>query len=120
MICHPERASRIRCARCSRSRIAGGESKDLHSFLPIHFLDLKFEGSAIYLHREDFQQALTKNALWVEVPRDMTRDQIEVVNDKYVICTGTFVASMHGHMGMTSGEMANVTRLEVWTLPGGH
>jgi hypothetical protein len=55
---------------------------------------LEFEGNAIYLHQEDFQQALTKNALWVDIPKDMTRAQIEAVNDHYVICTGTFVAAM--------------------------
>ena len=80
---------------------------------------MEFEGNAIYLHREDFQQAIDKNALWIDVPKDMTRNQIEAVNDHYVICTGTFVAAMRGHMGMNSGEMANITRLEIWTTPSG-
>jgi hypothetical protein len=79
------------------------------------FLHLEFEGNAIYLHNEDFRYALTKNALWINVPKDMTQAQIKVVNDQYVICTGKFVASMHGHMGLNSGEITDVTRLQVWS-----
>jgi hypothetical protein len=79
------------------------------------FLHLEFEGNAIYLHSEDFQYALTKNALWINVPRDMTQQQMKVVNDQYVICTARFNARMHGHMGMNSGELTDVTRLQVWS-----
>jgi hypothetical protein len=79
------------------------------------FLHLEFEGNAIYLHGEDFQYSLTKNALWINVPKDMTQGQIKAVNDQYVICTGRFVAGMHGHMGLNSGEIDDVTRLEVWS-----
>jgi hypothetical protein len=95
--------------------IATPQSYDVKRIRIIGFLHLEFEGDAIYLHREDFQQALTKNALWIEVPKDMTRTQIEAVNDHDVICTGSFAEAMHGHMGMNSGEMAHITRLEVWT-----
>jgi len=78
------------------------------------FLHLEFEGNAIYFHSEDFQYGLTKNALWIDVPRDMTQQQKELVNNQYVICTARFDANMHGHMGMNSGELTDVTRLEVW------
>ncbi|MFP5236501.1 MAG: hypothetical protein ACLGSD_11415 [Acidobacteriota bacterium] len=81
----------------------------------IGFLHLEFEGDSIYLHREDFEFGITKNALWIDVPRDMTPDQIKSVNDNYVICTGTFAAGMHGHMGLNSGEVAKITRLQLWT-----
>jgi hypothetical protein len=79
------------------------------------FLHLEFEGNAIYLHHEDFLYALTKNALWINVPKGITQGQIKAVNDQYVICTGKFVASMHGHMGLNSGEITDVTRLQVWS-----
>jgi hypothetical protein len=78
------------------------------------FLHLEFEGNVIYLHSEDFRYALTKNALWIDIPKGMTKEQITVVNDQYVICTGRFVAGMHGHMGLNSGEITDVTRLVVW------
>jgi hypothetical protein len=78
------------------------------------FLHLEFEGNVIYLHREDFDYAITKNALWVNIPKGMTKEQMKAVNNSYVICTGRFRAGMHGHMGMNSGEMDEITRLEVW------
>ena len=79
------------------------------------FLHLEFEGDVIYLHSEDFHYSLAKNALWINVPKDMTQEQTKAVNDQYVICTGKFVASMRGHMGLNSGEISDVTRLEVWS-----
>jgi hypothetical protein len=97
--------------------IANPQTYDGKRIRIIGFLHLEFEGNAIYLHREDFLQALTKNALWIDVPNDMTRAQIKAANDQYVICTGTFVAAMHGHLDLNSGEMAQITRLEVWTTP---
>jgi hypothetical protein len=80
------------------------------------FLHLEFEGNAVYLHSEDFQYSLTKNALWISVPKDMTLEQEKAVNDQYVICTARFVAGMQGHMGMNSGALTDVTRLQVWSL----
>jgi hypothetical protein len=71
----------------------------------------------IYLHSEDFRHALTKNGLWIDLPSGMNEGQKKAVNDQYVICTGRFVASMHGHMGLNSGEVTNVSRLQVWPNP---
>jgi hypothetical protein len=97
--------------------IANPEAYDKKMVRITGFLHLEFEGNAIYFHNEDFRYGLTKNALWIDIPKDMTREQIKIVNDQYFICTGRFVASMHGHVGLNSGEIADVTRLEIW---GGH
>jgi hypothetical protein len=94
--------------------IANPQAYDNKTVRITGFLHLEFEGNVIYLHREDFQYGLTKNGLWIDVPKDMTKEQIKAVNDQYVICTGRFVAGMHGHMGLNSGEVTNVSRLEVW------
>ena len=93
--------------------IANPQAYDGKTVRIIGFLHLEFEGNVIYLHNEDFRHGLTKNGLWIEIPKDMTKEQMKAVNDQYVICTARFVAKMHGHMGMNSGEVANVTRLEV-------
>lgn len=94
--------------------IANPQSFDGKRVRIIGFLHLEFEGDEIYLHREDFQNVLPKNALWINVPKDMTHAQIEAVNNHYVICTGTFVATMHGHGGVNSGEISKITRLQIW------
>lgn len=81
----------------------------------IGFLHLEFEGDVIYLHKEDFQFGLTKNGLWIDVPKDMTKEQMKTLNDQYVICSARFVAGMHGHMGLNSGELTDISRLELWS-----
>ena len=80
----------------------------------IGFMRIEFEGNAIYLHREDFEYGISKNALWVDIPTDMTKRQRDDTNLHYVICVGVFRAKSHGHMGMFSGTITEVKRLERW------
>ena len=81
----------------------------------IGFLRIEFEGNAIYLHREDFDHGIGKNGLWVAIPNDMTKQQQDEVNMHYVICVGVFTARWQGHMGMFSGEIRSVRRLQFWS-----
>ena len=81
----------------------------------IGFLRLEFEGNAIYLHQEDFEHAISKNAIWIDLPVDLSKKQTAEVNNKYVICQGIFRSGDHGHMGMFSGSLTNITRLESWS-----
>jgi hypothetical protein len=94
--------------------IANPQAYDHKRVRIIGYLHLEFEGNAIYLHREDFDYGLTKNAIWINVPGNMTEEQMKLVNDSYVICTARFRAGRQGHMGMNSGEFYEVTRLETW------
>jgi hypothetical protein len=94
--------------------IANPSKYDHKTVRIVGYLHLEFEGNAIYLHKEDFQYSLSRNALWIEVPKDMTKEQMKAVNDHYVICTARFVARGHGHMDMNSGEVADVSRLQIW------
>ena len=80
----------------------------------IGFLRVEFEGNAIYLHREDFDHGISSNGVWIDIPTDMTKYQKDEVNMRYVICAGVFRASDHGHMGMFSGAITNVRRLQLW------
>jgi len=94
--------------------IANPQTYDEKTIRVIGFLRLEFEGNVLYLHNEDFLHGIEKNGLWVDLPRDITQEQIRTINNHYVICTAKFVAKMHGHMSMNSGEVSNITRLEVW------
>jgi hypothetical protein len=80
----------------------------------VGYLHVEFEGNAIYLHRDDFEHAIYENSIWIHLPKDIPQAQIKTVNDRYVICTARFIASRHGHMGMFSGELEDVRRLEPW------
>jgi hypothetical protein len=55
----------------------------------IGFLRREFEGDAIYLHHEDFEYAISKNAIWLDRPKDFSEKQTSEVDKKYVICEGT-------------------------------
>jgi hypothetical protein len=80
----------------------------------IGFLHLEFEGDALYLHREDFEMALTKNSVWIRRPQYLTKAQIEAINNRYVLCVGVFRADRNGHMGLFTGEIGQITHLELW------
>ena len=71
------------------------------------FYRTEHEGTAIYLHREDYTQGLSCNGLWV------TRDA-EEHNMKYVLLQGRFNAKNHGHLGLWSGEIDQVNRMIPW------
>ncbi len=82
----------------------------------IGFLDLAFEGTALYLHREDLAYGVLGNSIWVNVSSEMHK-RAKVLNRKYVIIRGTFDANNHGHMGLFSGALTNITRCDVWADP---
>jgi len=78
----------------------------------IGFLNLEFEGDALYLHREDLVQGLD-NCVWVHRTDVMERDQ-KKLNRHYVVIEGIFDAQDHGHMGMFGGAIKDITRIENW------
>jgi hypothetical protein len=66
----------------------------------------EFEGNALYLHREDYEQGLTKNGLWMHGKPEY--------NLTYVLVEGRFNAKRLGHMDLWSGEIGAITRLVPW------
>ncbi|WP_395751049.1 hypothetical protein [Prosthecobacter sp.] len=75
----------------------------------IGFLNVEFEGDAIYLHEDDFKHSITKNGLWVDASSIKPG-----LKQKYVLIEGTFDAKMTGHMGLWSGSLQEITRCEAW------
>jgi hypothetical protein len=69
-----------------------------------------FEGTAIYLHAEDYENSLYTNGLWVEL--EPLRGLVP--SDCYVLMEGFFEADEHGHMGLWSGAITGVTRVMAW------
>jgi hypothetical protein len=64
------------------------------------FCNFEFEGNAIYVHSEDYSNANTKNALWVNVPDNATK----LPNGPCMVL-GVFDATDHGHLGLFSGAI---------------
>src|SRR5262245_34650610 len=72
------------------------------------YVRLEHEGSAVYLHKEDFERSLSRNGLWLTGP-----EQGEV-SDCYALVEGRFDARNKGHLGLWSGAIDRVSRLERW------
>ena len=81
----------------------------------VGYLNIAFEGDAIYLHEEDFNRSLTANALWIDAKPEM-RKELRKLSRGYVILEGVFDPSDTGHMGLFSGALNNITRADSWKV----
>src|SRR5437899_3376183 len=79
----------------------------------IGFLRLEFEGDVLYLHREDYENAILGNGIWVSVTPAIAK-QKPTLNMNYVLLEGVFSSSERGHMGMWSGAINQIRRPELW------
>jgi hypothetical protein len=75
----------------------------------VGFVHFEFEGDSIWLHREDYEQMLTSNAVWLSAAPEQERS---FGNSRYGLVEGTFNAKRHGHGGLFSGAIELITRLE--------
>jgi hypothetical protein len=109
-------ATAVSCLAASQSAesvsmvqlIATPEKFDGKAIQVVGFLRLEFEGNALYLHREDYDHGIYRNALWIEFPHDQDGDK---VNGRYVFVQGTFRAKLHGHMDLFSGTISDAASL---------
>jgi len=72
------------------------------------FLNLQFEGTAIYIHKDDCDYGLNKNGFWVDFSDQVTSEQRAKVNGKYVLLEGTFDMERAGHFGLWSGTIKDI------------
>lgn len=72
---------------------------------------LAFEAKSLWVTKEDLTNAITKNAIWLDVTLD--KESIKL-NYTTVIVEGTFNPDRMGHLGMYSGTIEKVTRMELW------
>jgi hypothetical protein len=83
----------------------------------IGYLNLEFEGNAIYLHKEDYSKGISNNGFWVSFSKETAeKKKLNDYNKKYVIIVGTFDMDARGHMGMFGGTIKNITRLDLWNF----
>jgi hypothetical protein len=77
------------------------------------FMNLEFDGNAIYLHQDDYKHNITKNGLGADVSDDIRKKSADF-DLKYVVVVGTFNAQMTGHLGLWSGSIQKITRCMAW------
>jgi hypothetical protein len=91
--------------------LANPEMHHQKTILVDGFLKLEHEGNCLYLHREDYEQGLSKNAIWVEVTEDI-EEKLKELNLQYVMLVGVFDAHRKGHFDSCSGTIKGITRAE--------
>ncbi len=84
------------------------------------FVRIEHEATAVYLHRDDWEHSLTKNGLWLATNDAAPEGTKEAeVNNRYALIEGRFNANMKGHMGLWSGSIERITRMEAWEIRKG-
>jgi hypothetical protein len=96
--------------------IADPERFDGRLIHVIGFLRLEFEGNVLYLHREDYEQGILGDGIWVDVTPEI-KQQSKTLNMNYVLMEGVFSSGDRGHMGLWSGTIEKIRRAEVWSGP---
>ena len=76
------------------------------------FIHFEFEGNGIYLHREDYEQRLYSNGLWVQL--NERYKPVVPCQNRYVLIEGLFEGRNQGHMGLWSGAITDITRCINW------
>lgn len=80
------------------------------------FLDLNLEGDVLYLHREDYQNLLRQNAIWVDTTEEMGKNRAGL-NTKYVRILGTFRAGPRGNDRTLVGGITQIKEAKLWSDP---
>ncbi len=79
----------------------------------IGYVALEFEGTAIFLHKEDCDHALMANGLWLDVDEAVLKKRKEY-HHKYVLIEGTFNAKNKGHLGAWPAAVEKISRWYIW------
>ncbi|HEY6374659.1 MAG TPA: hypothetical protein VIX90_03950 [Edaphobacter sp.] len=72
-------------------------------------LVLEFEGEALYLHREDFQQGLTRNAIRIALTLEQEK-QYKDFSGSYVLVEASF-KKVQNSEDIFTGSLFNVRRI---------
>jgi len=86
----------------------------------IGFVRFEFEGNALYVSQLDYENAVPRNGLWIDPPdgfQSFDGASKAQPNTQYVLVEATFNAEKRGHMGMWSGTLEHVSRLQAWHFP---
>jgi hypothetical protein len=74
----------------------------------VGFVSIEREETAVYLHKEDFLQGLTANAVWL----DLEKAGVNLPQKSgYAIVEGRFDRTQHGHMGMFAAGIDQIDRV---------
>jgi hypothetical protein len=71
------------------------------------YMITEFEGTAIYLTREDYDNRIYKNSVFLLIGKG---SDYQFYNKEYVTLNGTFIKG-NGHMGLFSGMLEDISNI---------
>ncbi|RYZ98847.1 MAG: hypothetical protein EOP47_18305 [Sphingobacteriaceae bacterium] len=74
------------------------------------YLNLQFESDRLYFHKEDYNNSIRENSLWVSGRGDEKFTEAMKCNNHYVLIEGTF-------SNINGGLLENIDRIEIWERP---
>ncbi len=78
------------------------------------FLNLEFEGTAIFLNKEDSENYIPKNAIWIDVSKKFIYAvHSSILNQRYVVLEGVFDVNNLGHESTYSGGIKNISKIKL-------
>ena len=89
------------------SLLANPSKYDGLEILTSGYVHFEFEGNGIYLHKDDYDNSLYKNGLWISLATNVPQKPCQ---NSYALVIGTFRAGSRGHMGLWSGSIEQATR----------
>lgn len=87
------------------------EERDGKPIRVVGLCTFEFESKAMWVSREALDEAITKNAVWLDTP---ITDKLRAMNRKVMIVEGVFSAKRKGHLGLYSGSIEQISRVDQW------
>jgi hypothetical protein len=96
--------------------IATPEKFDGKLISVIGFLRLEHEGYLLYLGKEDYDNVVLANALWVDATEEMGQNRVKL-ELKYVKIVGTFRARHEKRNLFSPGGITDIKNCQFWSDP---
>ena len=77
----------------------------------IGYAAVEFENTALYVSKDDYENTITKNAVWLDIE---IGEATKKYDRKFVLVEGIFDKNDLGHLKMFSGALVKIHRIEIW------
>jgi hypothetical protein len=96
--------------------IANPERFDGKPVVVSGYLTLENEGPSLFMHKEDYDNLILTNALWLEPTRNMLENR-EKLEFKYVVINGIFHAGHRLRNNYSAGGLTNIEKCTLLSDP---
>ena len=93
--------------------IATPEAYDGQQVSVMGVLRLDFEGTVLYLGKEDARHRVLRNAIWLRLSPEQEK-RWKFLEGRYVLLGGRFDAQSHGHFGNYAGSIEEIDDVMPW------